>query len=293
MAGSYPNAPSRKMNHYSDGTILLLAGAHEVSSGQVAHPAGLLAEYTGTTQHLDICDHDTVNVFGANGAHISSLVFIFPELRDIDGTYTNATGYNVGAIVHSSDTTNGIDGTWTTQTSTIGDFEKTSNEVPGYRTDIYGWSATNVRGLVVMCQKTGATFSDYVRGQEIYGSIAAGQTPDRVLFINDATGLEYVIPQDFGDVPRGSSRDIMMRMKNNSGTKVASSITVSKENLESGQDSSSWYTFDNGGGFAGSFQIPSLGTGAEDSFTLRQNIPDSTVVGLYESWAKAVVGSWA
>jgi hypothetical protein len=144
----------------------------------------------------------------------------------------------------------------------------------------------------VQVARGGATFSDYVQSLEVYGVIAAGQTPDRVLFINDDTGLEYIIPQDYGDIPRGSARDITVRTKNNSGTKTANSIDISRQNLEAGQDSSGWYTMDNGAGFSSGFTITSLGAGAEDSWTLRQNIPDSTTPGLYECWLKAVAGSW-
>lgn len=295
MAGSYPDAPGRKMNTYGDGTVLLRSTVEDVSSGQVAHAAGILTEFTGLAGHLELVDHDQASAtdWGQNGAHTRGQIYLFPELRDIDGVYVNTTAYNEGKIATSTDTTNGIDGTWSNESITIGDFEHTGAEVPGYRNEIYVFSAPAVRCLYVRCTKTGATFSSYFRATELYGTIAAGQTPDRVLFINDGTGLEYIIPQDYGDIPRGSSRDITIRTKNNSGTLIANTIDVSRTNLESLQNSSGWYTMDNGSGFSSSFQISSLGAGAEDSWTLRQNIPDSTTPGLYEAWLKAVVGSWA
>jgi len=294
MAGSYPDAPGRKMNCYSDGTVILRSTIKQASSGQPVHSAGVLTEYTATADHLELLDHDDVNAsaWGANGAHTRIVNHIFPELRDIDGVFVTTSGYSEGSIGYSPDTTNSIDGTWTLQTTTLGDFQETGATIPLYRTDIYVFSATGVRGLFVECTKLGATFSSWFRTVEVYGTIAAGQTPDRVLFINDTTGLEYIIPQDYGDVPRGSSRDITVRTKNNSGTSTANSIDLSRSNLESGQDSTGWYTMDNGGGFSSGFQIASLGAGAEDSWTLRQNIPDSTTPGLYECWLQASVGSW-
>jgi len=294
MAGSYPDAPGRKMNVYGDGTVVLrTTSAPEASSGQPAHAAGVLSEQTAGSLLLDLMDHDTANADGQSGAHTRGWIYIFPELRDIDGTFTNTTGYNEGRIMYSPDTTNGIDGTWTLQSDTLSVFQETGTEIPQYRTDIYGWAASSQRCVYISFTKTGATFSAYVRGIEIYGTISAGQTPDRVLFINDTTGLEYIKPQDYGDIPRGSARDTTVRMKNNSGTKAANTIDVSRQNLESGQDSTSWYTMDNGAGFSASFQIASLGSGAEDPWTLRQNIPDSTVPGIYECWLKADVGSWS
>jgi hypothetical protein len=294
MAGSYPDAPGRKMNVYGDGTVVLLGTSIEESSGQTAHAAGILAEYTATADLLELMDHDdqSSSPWGQNGGHARAIIYIFPELRDIDGSFVNTTGYDGGKIAYSPDTTNGIDGTWTNQTETLSVFQTTGTEIPQYRESIYVWTASAVRSVLIYVARSGSTFSDYVQGVELYGVIAAGQTPDRVLFINDGTGLEYIIPQDYGDIPRGSARDTTVRIKNNSGTKTANTIDVSRTNLESGQDSSGWYTFDNGAGFSASFQIASLGSGAEDPFTLRQNIPDSTTPGIYEAWAEAEVGSW-
>jgi hypothetical protein len=129
---------------------------------------------------------------------------------------------------------------------------------------------------------------------DIYGAIASGETPDRLLFIADATGTEYGAPQDYGDRPRGSAVDVDIRIKNNSGTLQANTIDVTRGRTETAPpDASSWYTLDNGGGFGASFQVASLGSGASDTFTLRQNIPDTATPNVYETWLKYAVTSWS
>ena len=297
MAGAYPNSPGRLMNTYSDGTILLKHLASYTGAGAL-HAGGPGVEETGTADALELVDHDTVNNTNwgsASGAISVFATYIFPELRDIDGTViaTNTVSADSASLAHSADTTNGLDGTWTEQSAVQATIFYTANEIPGHRDNVYAWSASAQRAVMTRITEGGIA-ATFIRGFEVFGEIAAGESPDRLLFIDDATGFEYNLPQDYGDRPRGSAVDVAMRVKNNSGTLAASTIDVSRGNHELGNDSSGWYTLDNGGGFAASFQIASLGAGAEDTFTLRQNIPDTAVPGVYQAWLEFDVnGSWS
>lgn len=289
MAGAYPDAPSRKMQHYRDGTLLF---AFTSMIGNA--PAGAFTEYTAGANHLELVDHDQAGA-GAwdvqSGSTVGALL-IFPELRDIDGTIINTSGPNSGSLQYSTDSRSGQDGTWTSVSGVIGTFGYGGTEIPGHRNNVYQWSANGVRAVAVAVSESSIDV-EYLRSFEVFGEIAAGESPSRLLFIDDATALEYGKPQDYGDRPRGSAVDKSIRIKNNSGSLQANTIDVTRGDDESTQSSNTWYTVDNGGGFAASFQVASLGAGAEDTFVLRQNIPDSAVVGVYEAWLQFKATSWS
>jgi len=248
---------------------------------------------------LELLDHDTVQStdWGAGtspGTFVATL--IFPQLMDIDGTYINSnrTTHDSASLAYSADSTNGIDGTWTEQSAIQTTIFDTENEIPGHRDNVFSWTTSAIRALMVRFSEGGTTEANFIRAYEVFGEVGTAQSPDRLIFIDDATGLEYLIPQDYGDRPRGSAFDKDVSIKNNSGTLQASTIDVARGNNESTQDSSSWYTMDNGGGFSASFQVASLGAGLEDTFVLRQNIPGTAIPGVYEAWMEFDVnGSWS
>lgn len=295
MAGAWPDAPGRKINHREDGSILLLGRAHDSGTPDIIE--GELTEETATTNHTQLVDHGGDNIAGlgaASSAGTWGLGLIFPELRDIDGTWLHVSvTSSAQQLAHSADTTNILDGSWTSQSTVFATiFVDGGGAIPGYRDDIYAWTATGRRAIQAFWSVSGIG-AGFWRSMEVYGEISAGETPDRIIFLDDDTGLEYAIPQDYGDRPRGSAIDKGMRIKNNSGTLQANTIDVARGRVEAiAVDSSSWYTFDTGGGFGSTFQVASLGAGASDTFTTRQNIPDSTVAQLYEAYVKVDVTSW-
>jgi hypothetical protein len=292
MSGAYPDAPGRKMNVYSDGTMVLQSS---VSSGTPRKASGVMSDISNSATLLTLLDHNNVSDFEApNGGEDYPLVYIFPELRDIDGTffsgYSTSGGYYLGT---STDTTNGLDGSWTTQTTTRTVFAPNVFVIPGYRDDVYEWTASAVRALQWVAEDQSANAFG-IRAAEIFGEIASGETPDRIILLDDDTGLEVSIPQDWGDRPRGTARDKLLRLKNNSGSLTASTIDVGRGRTETiTTDASSWIELDNGAGFGSTFQVSSLTSGSTDTFTVRQVIPDAAIPGLYETWIDITVASWA
>ena len=293
MAGSYPDAPGRKMNTYSDGSILLRGTS---LGGSPERATGVLVDDTGTAKHLQLLQHNetTDSSYGNTLGHPMGIIFIFPELRDIDGTYVKTVGnYDEASIIHSADTTSGLDGTWTSQSSVFATVTDQAGAIPGYREGIYEWTASAKRAVQLTVDGGGAVSFKGLTGFEVYGEIASGETPDRLLFIDDDTGLEYGVPQDWGNRPRGAAADKGVRIKNNSGTKQANTIDVSRGRTSTVEpDASGWYTMDNGSGYGASFQVTSLTAGSEDTWTLRQIIPTTAIPGLYETWIEYAVTSW-
>lgn len=290
MAGAYPDAPGRKMRHYGDGTICLYGTAR--SSGLLTGP---LVLRTGASTHLELVDHDNAQSGSwgyTNGAgDVEGVIFIFPELRDIDGTYiASNTSWDSAQLSRSADTTNGIDGTWTSVQTVQATMHSPNHELPGHADDIYAWAQTGQRAVQWTADEAGIE-DRFLRAFEIYGEIASGETPDRILIIDDLTALEFGVDLDAGDWPRGAAWDKLVRLKNNSASQ-ANTIDVARGNDEGPQNSSTWWTFDNGAGFGSSFQVTSLAASAEDTFTIRMTIPTTAVVGLYEAWMSVAVSSF-
>ena len=291
MAGKWPDAPGRKMNLHEDGTIILKGTAHGGSPDVVT---GVLTDETGTTDHQQLLDHER-RVAGAwiAGSATRGVVYIFPELRDIDGTYINASGHDSAALLHSADTTNGLDGTWTLQSSTYATITTTGEPIPEYRNGIYTWAQSARRAVQFWGTQSGLG-SGNLYNVEVFGEIAAGETPDRILILDDDTGLEFGIPMDWGDMPRGAARDKLMRLQNNSGALTASTVDVGRGRVSTIEDdATSWWTFDNGAGFGTSFSVTSIAAGASDTFTARLIIPSAAVPSVQEIYMDVSVGSWA
>jgi hypothetical protein len=113
----------------------------------------------------------------------------------------------------------------------------------------------------------------------MYGLISSGETPDRLLFIDDSTGLEFTEPLDWGDVPRGTTLDYDIKVKNNSGTLTANTNVLDFEALTGTSDT--YYTIkETGGSFATTLSITSIGAGVTypsgaNVITVRLAVPDA------------------
>lgn len=281
MAGSYPDAPSRRMAWDADGSIYLY---REATSVPMTEPAA--------STRVELNDEDSTSVHSLFNNVRREYVIIFPELREIDGAYAGggATYPDFGFDV-SADTTNGIDGSWTTgiASSTSGVFQ------PGapytyYRSAIRSMALSNKRAIMAVSADGNDGRMDAFH---VYGEIAAGETPDRLLWIDNTTGLEFNLPIDYGDIPRGSAEDRELKLKNNSATLTAASVQITAEALY--LNSGAWYTFSEGGAFQSTLALAaSIGAGASTStITIRRDTPDSETLGLHTARAYVNVGSWS
>jgi len=240
-------------------------------------------------------DDNNLSVRGwANGQGTAQFVWIFPELREIDGFYGRYNNPTISLVETSVDTTNGKDGTWV---QAIADYDDSSgiDTFDSYRDEITSLAISSQRAIRARggVDNSGSE-TLLVQSWHMYGEISAGETPDRLLWIDEITGLEFTLPLDYGDVPRGSARDRLTRLKNNSGSLTATTLQITAEDLFRG--SGAWYTFDvGGGGFQSTnSDIASLGAGATSGLiTIRQIIPDSEILGVHAGRAYVNVDSWA
>jgi len=296
MAGFYPDVPGRRMEWDNDGTV-----------GQYQDGVGLGLEGAGSSypianvdltlqQRQDLNDEDyniglTLTATSTGGGGFNILLF-FPELRDLDGVYFRTNSVSVGSewLYDSPDTTNGFDGAWAQSVAVT--WSKV-DKLDDWRT-ITSFARTDKRAVKVHQDGDygGAGAAIISRNLHVYGEFAAGETPDRLLFMDENTALEFALPKDYGDVPRGSARDYTMKLKNNSASLTANTIGGDATDLFGG--SASWFTFDvSASGFLGSYSITSLAAGVSSAvITVRQDIPDGAALQLHATRHEVSTVSW-
>lgn len=285
MAGSYPDAPGRRIAYDGDGTIVTKQ-ARDYTPQEVL-TASESAELNGND-----ADQNSGVDFGDNN-QVNYLRFFFPEPRDIAGIYA-ASDENPGPacpVDVSADTTNGIDGTWTNLVPDL-DWRGRPPTPDDWRTEITTVTATAVRAVRMTYFAVRGDGRAYPYCVHLYGQIASGETPDRLVWLDSANNV-YTGPIDYGDIPRGSATDTTIRLRNQSATLTAEDVTLTAEALTG--DSGDWYTFSEGGGqFTGTLTLgSSVGPGADSAaVTVRRVVPDAEPVGLHEGRLVAAVGSW-
>lgn len=287
------------MAYDADGTILL---SRNVYNGD---------QWTerGQTNRTELNDEDnttafTISVSPGSPSRQLQMVWIFPELREFDGFFgaqgstgvkgSQTPGSPSAGIYTSGTVTNGYDGDpWSSQVAAYS--VPTDQPYPTqYRTSITSIAASNARGVRwVFASQDNEGWRTQVAAH-LYGEISPGETPDRLLFIDEGTGLEFTLPEDWGDVPRGSSEDRTWRIKNNSSTLTANTVQYTVEALYLG--SASWYTHTLPGGasYQATQQIASIAPSTTTGLiTTRRVTPGGEALGLHAARAYLNTASWS
>lgn len=276
MAGFYPDVPANRLAYHLDGTVVLLKDS---SNG--------LTDITGSSVNLN--DEDASSLVYATP--YNAVIFLFPALRNIQAYFAsydrNASSFNPGTLQASSDTTNGLDGTWST---VVNPWVVTENSVvPDYRNSIDAGAASMIKAL--RFNYTHGGYSYNLRALHLYGTIPLTENPDRLIFWEPINNNETPGPYfDWGDIPRGTASTKQFRIRNNSATQVANSITISA--------SAATYTMavefstDNVS-FASSINIGNLASGATSSILyVRRTVPAGEPLRVQAVRMSAVAGSW-
>lgn len=245
-------------------------------------------------------DEQTAGAFslptGSGGTSYSYLLMIFPELRELDGVYISVDGASApspssSVLATSGDTTNGINGTWTTRDAS---YAIGNRDIDGWRTDIVTFAVSNIRAWRLYVQANDNQNTRLIQRVHVYGEIAAGETPDRLLWVDNDSGSEFSLPIDYGDIPRGSAEDREVVLRNNSSSLTAGSVQMTAEALYRSSDE--WFTFAEAG--IGTYQatLPLSGSisASSDSpvITVRRITPDDEDLGLHAARAYASA-SWS
>lgn len=221
MAGNYPDVVSWRMAYDVDGTQVFRYVPANQSNYNV-----IQAQLT-PGQIVNMNDENPTTSDPNSGAFTSkALVFIFPELRDLDGTYIAClTGSGTIASVQvSEDTTNGVDGTWTTVSGYAGGFGA-SGTVPSLRTEIIWATYLNVKAVRMGRGSSGGGVSVNFEHVHFYGEPSPGENLQR-LEIWHPTLDQRIGPADldWGDVPRNSTEIREFRVKNMDPVLTANSV---------------------------------------------------------------------
>lgn len=273
MAGFYPDAPSWRIAYDEDGT------------------QGFKVTDTGVITDLTSADLIKLNndVMGSDGpgavSNVEAICLIFPCLMDIDavfavGDHFGGSNLRASAIKTSANTTNGFDGTWSSQSvgSAVGHTGKAA-----IRQDIVTSTWGGIRA--VKFYGTGS-FTQQFHTIHLYGEPTAGQTLDRLVLwhptLNQRVGAAYF---DWGDTPRASSADKTFRVKNISGTLTANAPRVSLETLDDGSPSvPGYHQVSKGAGFAAQQTLANIAPGgiSAETITLRRTTPSNAQLGLWD-----------
>jgi hypothetical protein len=283
MAGFYPDTPDHKIFYNDDGSIVFTQPA---TGGAVTLVAGSSA--------------NTLNGEGnANAAIMSTntrIGCVFAQRMDIVGVYNMHSGISGtdGVLRTSTDTTNGTDGTWTTVTATLPTTgESAVNATTRWRTDIQTVSCLGIKGVTLSAGSNGDA-----RNFHLYGRPTTGANPDRLRFWHPTTDTELLGSHfDYGDLARGSSKIIQFRVKNNSTTKTANTITVADDALTAASPTlASQTTFSPDGttNFLASLAVGSLAPGALSAIVYaRISLTASAAIGPWRQRFKATAATWS
>lgn len=275
----YPLAPGRKFETDVDGSVGFGVNTTEATPFSGTAMTNLSKTVSGNS------------VLTGGGQTTYYVGYLFPELRDIAGfCLINQAGVwgSWDRVYTSTDSTNGTDGTWTDRgaMSGSGSFRTiTALVVAGVKGIRFRWSSTSTEGG-----------NRYLGLLHIYGSIPSSSSPDRLTLWHPSSNVEFTGSGfDFGDVPRLTVATISFRVKNNSSTQTANTITVS---VEAVNDTSPTVvgveTLDfNGSGYASTQNIGSLAAGVISAIcTLKLSPSITATLGPWRQRVKAVAVSW-
>ena len=286
------------MAYHLDGTQI-----YRINSSNVVSPM--------SSQDIQKINNEAGREVGSEEVFVSPgfLVFIFPQLRDIStyiyiGTgYTSGTNSRRGRLQTSTNTTNGVDGTWTTVQdpfSSALEWGQYGGPGPIHPYDRTGFATVSAMNGIKAIRFESAQYSYGdsigIGALHLFGNISSGQTPDRIELwhptLNQKVSGEHF---DFGDVTRSETKDITFRVKNISSTQTANNIVVSISNLtDLSPTAIGNYTLSlNGGSFASSQNISSLSAGSISSvLTLRLTNPSNAALSLWTGTVRALATSW-
>lgn len=332
MAGSYPDAPFRRMAWDEDGSILWSAPSLQATYTSVVTTQ--IVEYSVARKQKfnneDEIGNDSVNVGSFVAAQpFQAFQIIFPEIRDLYGIayWCNATLAQADDIRNrrmpnhvevSANTPNGVTGAWVSIFP--GDWEDATYPCHAPH-DIYTWNYWYRIGIVNdaplpvfgirsirWMQAPGENLIGSASWHHIhlYGDKSTGVTPDRLLFIDMDTGLEFQAPLDWGDVPQGTTLYHKIRMFNNSTTFTANDVILDFEALTG--ESDTWHSLrrvddfinnnHEGGAYAARYEIASMPpltyypTLSTDALFIRLIVADNEDVGPNASRLQAETTAW-
>jgi hypothetical protein len=285
MVGIYPDIPGPRMALDRDGTQLFANNVQQLSS----IIRGMNSE-------------DSSGSYGLAFGNTVVFVWMFPELRDLQGYYVTASpgaegGGAFGTFQWSANSTNGIDGTWT---NIVAGNPATANIIDPVhqRQNIQAASITGIKAIRLTWSK-GLSQSSGGCLVHLYGKPSTGQNPNRLEFWHPTLDQSLnVTPAffDWGDRPRNTVAVKQVRVKNLSPTLTANTIVIGTEAITDtsptfvGQHQVSWDAVN----YSSTLNLSTLASGVISSpIYVQQSLLSSAVLSLWTQRLYANVGSWS
>lgn len=285
MAGSYPDAPSRRMAWDVDGTVGLIklytTGATKPSPAAGDPYWDVLGNMTAQ-QKIDLNDENPNTLIEHFSSSYNNLYWtlIFPELREIDGMFIQgkAAAVTESWAWSSEDTTNGVDGSDWQAIATS--FLANNGDVDSFRDDITSAAVTTEKGIRGTVSYGGINQYVGIRSIHIYGTISPGETPDRIVFLDtENSDAVFTKPIDYGDVPRGQTQTRTIKLKNNSASKTINTVQITAEDIY--LNAGGWYTFgDDDVSYQATFAVGNMTNGATQLLYVKQEVGGAETLGL-------------
>jgi hypothetical protein len=210
---------------------------------------------------------------------------IFPELRDIKGIVHAITNGWSSQVQTSTDTTNGLDGTWTTQIASLPTPSPLDQVV--IRTSVQSCNMLGVKSIRINSPTSGNRFAYWLH---LYGSISDNTGLDKLRVwhptldepLDDSTSADGA-HLDWAEVTRGTTADKTLRIKNNSAILTANSVTLTTSvPTDASPTIGPQITYSDGGAFATTLNIGNLAPGAISSvITIRRTTSSTAALSLW------------
>jgi len=300
MPGTYPNYTEQRMAYDADGTIVVV---YDPDTDTVVQ----LSQSTLQRMNSEVAAWPGYEFEGGEYTDVrGTIAFVFPQARNVTGyfvcvseepgsaKFSNSTGIQV-----SSNTTNGINGTWTTASAGV---TTSQSMLPNYRT-VTSFSAVNIKAV----RFTKATASESILENlyatnihvlHLYGTQTSAS--DRLEFWKPSTD-SILTPSDldFGDIARETTTTKTFRVKNLSSTLTANSVVISASTISTASGESTVvgeYSFstDNGVTYGSTRTISSIAPGAISGVvTARRITTETSLLSVHSVRVNAIAGSWS
>ena len=261
-------------------------------SGTIAtSPNVLLNQYPTWLSSLQMgqlnSETRNLNIGGASD-RMWAFFFFLTELTEITAVSflfsSDSNELSTLLILGSSDSTNGIDGTWE---SGVFSTQSLSVRADWWRENVVSLSFSGPVKCIKMGLSAGAGGYLTPKAIHLFGRKATGQNPDDIIF-TDASGDILTSLVDFGDVPEGTTSYQQIRVKNASATKNANDINLQLNNSDFD------FSYSPTGPWVSVIDISSLGPGSLSQVIYVRNHLNPPLLALGPKAARiiAAVGSW-
>jgi hypothetical protein len=232
-------------------------------------------------------DESTATFF-VKSANYSYWVFavLFPQKRELDGMWWNALFHaDLGYTYASADTVDAHGGTWTNINVPL----RTSTVQSDYREYITSIALNTQRAVRVYTRSGTAGERSEVYGMHLYGTISAGETPNRILFLDTNDGdAQFSKVLDFGDLSRSQTGVRTIKLKNNSSSYSINGVTLTAEDLS--LNAGDWYTFSKSGSsgtYSSTLSVGNVAPGGTQLVYMKYVVPAAETLGVQAARLKA------